>query len=95
MLQNGFVAKPSVSKLAPTSKAGFVARNVIPLDVRDAYAKLYRQRTEERLNTGPMPALFARRARGDYGPDKSVEQFPRSKGRPLRSDAATESLPGR
>ena len=48
------------SKLAPTSKGGFVARKVIPLDVRDEYAKLYEQRTEERLNTGPMPAVLAR-----------------------------------
>ncbi len=50
----------SATKLAPTSKGSFVARKVIPLDVRDEYAKLYRQRTEERLNTGPMPALQAR-----------------------------------
>ena len=50
----------SASKLAPTSKGGFVARKVIPLDVRDEYAKLYGQRTEERLNTGPTPALLAR-----------------------------------
>ena len=45
----------SASKLAPTSKGGFVARKVIPLDVHEEYAKLYGRRTEERLNTGPMP----------------------------------------
>jgi hypothetical protein len=33
---------------------------VIPFDVRDEYAKLYGQRTEERLNTGPMPVSLAR-----------------------------------
>jgi integrase len=48
------------SKLAPTSRGGFVARKVIPLDVREAYARLFGQRTEERLNTGPMPELLAR-----------------------------------
>ena len=48
------------SKLAPTREGGFIARKVIPFDVRDEYAKLYGQRTEERLNTGPMPVLLAR-----------------------------------
>ena len=48
------------SKLAPTREGGFVARKVIPFDVRNDYAKLYGQRTEERLNTGPMPVLLAR-----------------------------------
>jgi hypothetical protein len=33
---------------------------VIPFDVRSEYAKLYRQRTEERLNTGLMHAQLAR-----------------------------------
>jgi len=49
------------SKMSPTQGGGFAARKVIPYDVRDEYAKLYGQRTEERLNTGgPMPALLAR-----------------------------------
>jgi integrase len=48
------------SKLAPTREGGFVARKVIPFDVRSDYAKLYGQRTEERLNTGPIPVLLAR-----------------------------------
>jgi hypothetical protein len=64
MLQNRFVAGPpmprSASKLAPTLEGGFIARKVIPVDIRDKYAKLYGQRTEERLNTGPMPVLLAR-----------------------------------
>jgi hypothetical protein len=33
---------------------------VIPFDVRSEYAKLYGQRTEERLNTGLMNAQLAR-----------------------------------
>ena len=48
------------TKLAPTQKGGFIARKVIPFDVRDEYAKLYGQRTEERLNTGPLPVAIAR-----------------------------------
>ena len=48
------------TKLAPTNKGGFIARKVIPFDVRDEYAKLYGQRTEERLNTGPLPVSLAR-----------------------------------
>ena len=48
------------SKLAPTHEGGFIARKVIPFDVRNEYAKLYGQRTEERMNTGPMPVLLAR-----------------------------------
>ena len=50
----------SASKLAPTREGGFIARKVVPFDVRNNYAKLYGQRTEERLNTGPMPVLLAR-----------------------------------
>jgi integrase len=34
--------------------------------VRDAYAKMYGQRTEERLNTGPMPILLARAKHRDW-----------------------------
>ena len=48
------------TKLASTNKGGFIARKVIPFDVRDEYAKLYGQRTEERLNTGPLPISLAR-----------------------------------
>jgi integrase len=48
------------TKLAPSAKGGFIARKVIPFDVRDEYAKLYGQRTEERLNTGPIPLPLAR-----------------------------------
>jgi integrase len=50
----------SASKLAPTHGGGFIARKVIPFDVRNEYAKLYGQRTEERMNTGPMPVPLAR-----------------------------------
>jgi integrase len=50
----------NATKLSPADKGGFIARKVIPFDVRDEYAKLYGQRTEERLNTGPMPVLLAR-----------------------------------
>jgi len=48
------------TKLTPTASGGFVARKVIPHDVRDQYAKRYGQRTEERLNTGPMAIAPAR-----------------------------------
>ena len=48
------------TKLAPTQKGGFIARKVIPFDVRDEYGRLYGQRTEERLNTGPLPISIAR-----------------------------------
>jgi integrase len=51
---------PVATKLAPAHKGGFIARKVIPLDVREAYAELYGRRTEERLNTGPMPLALAR-----------------------------------
>ena len=48
------------TKLATTRNGGFIARKVIPHDVRDEYAKLYGQRTEERINTGPIPLSLAR-----------------------------------
>jgi hypothetical protein len=48
------------TKLVPAGKGGFIARKVIPFDVRNEYAKLYGQRTEERLNTGAMPVVLAR-----------------------------------
>src|ERR1700675_3654705 len=48
------------TKLAPAAKGGFVARKVIPFDVRSEYAKLYGWRTEERLNTGLMKVQLAR-----------------------------------
>ena len=77
------------SKLAPTSKGGFVARKVIPLDVRDEYAKLYEQRTEERLNTGPMPAVLARAKYREWSSEieaaDSPTSEPRAKGRGARS----------
>lgn len=50
----------TATKLAPAARGGFVARKVIPADVRDEYAKLYDVRTEERLNTGPLPIGLAR-----------------------------------
>ena len=63
-LQNDFVALSKMpriaTKLAPAHKGGFIARKVIPHDVREDYAKLYGQRTEERLNTGPMRVSLAR-----------------------------------
>ena len=48
------------TKLVPTRKGGFVARKVIPFDVRNEYARLYGHRTEERLNTGPLPISIGR-----------------------------------
>jgi hypothetical protein len=48
------------TKLTPAHKGGFIARKVIPLDVREEYAKLYGKCTEERLNTGPVPVSLAR-----------------------------------
>ena len=48
------------SKLKPTQEGGFTARKVIPSDVRAEYSKLYGQRTEERLNTGPTSIFHAR-----------------------------------
>jgi|GEM_PF-1401510 hypothetical protein len=48
------------TKLAPAGRGGFVARKVVPADVREEYAKLYGQRVEERLNTGAVPILLAR-----------------------------------
>lgn len=54
------------TKLVPSKRGGFVARKVIPADVRDDYAKLYGQRTEERLNTGPVPVTLARAKHRDW-----------------------------
>jgi hypothetical protein len=48
------------TKLAPAGRGGFIARNIIPADVRDDYAKLYGQRTEDRLKIEPMTAGQAR-----------------------------------
>jgi hypothetical protein len=48
------------TKLTSAAKGGFVARKVVPLDVRDAYAKLYEPRTEERLKIEPMRIELAR-----------------------------------
>jgi integrase len=57
---NGSQMPRIATKLTPAHQGGFIARKVIPLDVREEYAKLYGQRTEERLNTGPMPVTLAR-----------------------------------
>src|SRR4051794_37756959 len=48
------------TKLAPAVRGGFVGRKVIPAAVRDEYARLYGQRTEERFNSGAVPILLAR-----------------------------------
>jgi len=48
------------TKLAPAVRGGFLGRKVIPADVRDEYARLYGQRTEERFNSGAVPILLAR-----------------------------------
>ena len=50
------------TKLAPAGKGGFIARKVIPFDVRNEYAKLYGPRTEERLNIGPSEIVAPRRS---------------------------------
>jgi hypothetical protein len=50
----------TATKLAPARRGGFIARKVIPADVRDEYAKLYGPHVEERLNTGPLPVVLAR-----------------------------------
>jgi integrase len=50
----------SATTLTPTREGGFTARKVIPADVRDAYSKLYGQRTEERFNSSPMAVQLAR-----------------------------------
>jgi integrase len=57
------------TKLAPTNKGGFIARKVIPFDVRDEYAKLFGQRAEERLNTGPLPVSLARAKHREWSSD--------------------------
>lgn len=54
------------TKLTPVARGGFVARKVIPADVRDEYAKQYGQRTEERLNTGAVPIIAARAKHRDW-----------------------------
>lgn len=48
------------TKLAPAVRGGFVARKVIPADLREEYGRLYGQRVEERLKIDPMPILLAR-----------------------------------
>ena len=47
------------NSLPPLRAASSHARSFLS-DVRDEYAKLHGQHTEERLNTGPMPVEFAR-----------------------------------
>jgi hypothetical protein len=48
------------TKLTPAGRGGFIARKTIPKDVRDDYAKVYEQRTEERFYSGLVPILVAR-----------------------------------
>jgi integrase len=48
------------TKLAPAARGGFIARKVLPSDVKADYARLYGQATEERLKIEPMNALQAR-----------------------------------
>ncbi len=57
------------TKLTPAHKGGFIARKVIPFDVREEYARQYGQRTEERLNTGPMPVSLARAKHREWSSD--------------------------
>lgn len=48
------------TKLKPAARGGFVARKVIPADVKSDYARLHGQRTEERFISGSMPITLAR-----------------------------------
>ena len=48
------------TKLTPAARGGFVARKVIPADVKSDYARLHGQRTEERFISGSMPIILAR-----------------------------------
>lgn len=57
------------TKLTPAHKGGFIARKIIPSDVREDYARLYGQRTEERLNTGPMSVSLARARHREWSSD--------------------------
>jgi integrase len=50
----------TATKLTPTQTGEFIARKVIPLDVRNDYARLYGQRTEERFRSGNVPIALAR-----------------------------------
>jgi integrase len=54
------------TKLAPAAKGGFIARKVIPLDVRNEYAKRYGSRTEERFNSGPVDIGLARQKHREW-----------------------------
>ena len=63
VLQSRFVMHshaPTSHETCPDQKRRLIARKVIPFDVRDEYAGLYGERTEERLNTGPLPVSIAR-----------------------------------
>ena len=66
------------TKLAPTKTGGFIARKVIPFDVRDEYARLYGQRTEERLNTGPLPVSIARAKHREWSSEIEARIAPTS-----------------
>src|SRR5579863_8261757 len=81
------------TKLAPSAKGGFIARKVIPFDVRDEYAKLYGQRTEERLNTGPIPLPLARAKHREWSSEietriVNIRAERRGEGRTLTPKAA-------
>ena len=60
------------TKLAPAARGGFTARKVIPADVREDYARLYGQRTEERLSTGAVPILVARAKHREWASEIEV-----------------------
>jgi integrase len=53
------------TKLMPTAKGGFMARKVIPPDVRDAFGG----KVEERFVTGPMTILRARAEHREWSSD--------------------------
>ena len=47
------------TKLTPAKSGGFTARKRIPVDVQDAYKRLYGKRCEERFNSGPASLSLA------------------------------------
>jgi hypothetical protein len=47
------------TKLTPAKHGGFTARKRIPVDVQDAYERLYGKRCEERFNSGPVALSLA------------------------------------
>jgi hypothetical protein len=48
------------NKLSPTTEGGWIGRKRIPENVREAYAKAYGAKWEERFNSGPCPFVLAR-----------------------------------